>query len=167
MKSRRTFLKAGLAGTLLLASAGGLYRVSQGNTAPAPQVLDDSAIAVLTAIIPVVLRDAVEASDIAPAIARIELAIGGLPLHTQKEVKDLFALLTFAPTRRVVAGVSNDWPQARPEEVESFLQGWRLSRFALLESAYHALHDLIVGSWYADESTWAAIGYPGPMKELS
>jgi hypothetical protein len=28
------------------------------------------------------------------------------------------------------------------------------------------MHDLIIGAWYADPSTWEAIGYPGPIKEL-
>jgi hypothetical protein len=37
----------------------------------------------------------------------------------------------------------------------------------MLQSAYHALHDLIFGGWYADSASWAAIGYPGPLKELS
>jgi hypothetical protein len=29
---------------------------------------------------------------------------------------------------------------------------------------YHALHDLVAGAYYADESTWAYTGYTGPIK---
>jgi hypothetical protein len=29
---------------------------------------------------------------------------------------------------------------------------------------YQAMHDLVLGSWYADASSWDAIGYPGPTK---
>jgi hypothetical protein len=29
------------------------------------------------------------------------------------------------------------------------------------------MHDLVLGAWYANPSNWAAIGYPGPLKELS
>lgn len=164
--SRRTFLKAGLVGTLALAAAGGTYRVLNPS-APSRFMMDDAAHGALAAIVPVMLKGAIEENQTEAAILRVQQAISTLPLPTQKEVQDLFALLTFAPARRFVAGVPEDWPQAAPEEVEAFLQRWRLSRFALLQSAYHALHDLIIGSWYADESTWAAIGYPGPLKELS
>jgi hypothetical protein len=37
----------------------------------------------------------------------------------------------------------------------------------MLQTAYHALHDLVLGAWYADPSSWTAVGYPGPLKELS
>jgi len=42
-----------------------------------------------------------------------------------------------------------------------------MHRFALLRIAYHALHDLVLGAWYAQPSNWVAIGYPGPIKELA
>ena len=47
------------------------------------------------------------------------------------------------------------------------MQDWRLHRFALLRTAYGALHDLSLGAWYAQPASWNAIGYPGPLKELS
>jgi hypothetical protein len=50
--------------------------------------------------------------------------------------------------------------------VADFLQSWRKHRLAMPQTAYLALHDLVLGSWYADPSSWAAIGYPGPRKEL-
>lgn len=165
--TRRTFLKAGLLGTLVLASAGGAYRVFRSDDAPTGFVLDTKAHAALAAIVPVVLKGAMVPAESEVAVTRVQHAVAGLPLATQKEVQDLFALLTLAPTRRLVAGISSDWTEAAPAEIEAFLQSWRLSRFALLQSAYQALHDLITGSWYADESTWPSIGYPGPLKELS
>lgn len=167
--SRRSFLKAGLLGTLVLVAAGSLYRSQQRGQPAAGFILDGAARAVLVAVIPIVLKDAIEptAAGIDNAMLRVRDAIAGLPLATQEEVQDLFGLLTLAPSRRFLAGIPNDWPQARPADIETFLQSWRFSRFMLLQSAYHALHDLITGAWYADPSTWAAIGYPGPMKELS
>jgi hypothetical protein len=62
---------------------------------------------------------------------------------------------------------STQWSQATQEDVAAFLSHWRVHRLALLQSAYHALHDLVIGGWYADESTWESIGYPGPMRALS
>eukprot|EP01030_Chromulinospumella_sphaerica_P009081 gene9081-8893_t len=82
-----------------------------------------------------------------------------------KEVQDLFGLLALAPARRLLAGVSASWEQAEPAEVADFLQSWRSHRLAMLQTAYLALHDLVLGSWYADPSSWAAIGYPGPRKD--
>jgi hypothetical protein len=53
------------------------------------------------------------------------------------------------------------------EQVSAFLQDWRLHRLGLLRSAYHALHDLVLGAWYAQPASWLAAGYPGPMKALA
>ncbi|RZI43074.1 twin-arginine translocation signal domain-containing protein [Herbaspirillum sp. HC18] len=167
--SRRAFLKAGLLGAVALAAAGGIYRLTAPAQTPGRFVLDDSARSILAAIIPVMLKDtmAPSASNIEAAIARVRDAIAGLSLSAQKELQDLFGLLALSPSRRFLAGVPDDWAQAKPEDIAAFLQSWRMSPFALLQSAYQGLHDLITGSWYADESTWASIGYPGPIKELS
>lgn len=168
--SRRVFLKAGLIGTLTLATAGGLYRFLQKDAGrPATFTLNDDAKAVLSAVIPVILEGAIAPTSAAvdTALHRMENAIAGLPIATQKELQDLFGLLTLAPSRRLLAGLTDEWPNASPAQVQAFLEDWRNHRFALMQSAYHALHDLITGSWYSDESTWQAIGYPGPTKELS
>jgi hypothetical protein len=167
--SRRSFLRTGLIGTLALATAGGLYRTARPADAAGKFLFDDQARAVLNAIIPVVLKDATDSSFSAAtsAIYRVQKAIAGLPLTTQREIQDLFGLLTLAPSRRFLVGLPDDWPQAKQEDVAAFLNRWRLHRFSMLQSAYHALHDLITGSWYADESTWASIGYPGPIRQLS
>jgi hypothetical protein len=166
--SRRSFLKAGLIGTLALAAAGGIYRALHGAAPPGGFELNPSTAAVLAGIIPAMLKDAIDpvSADLERAIAGVGKAIAGLPLSTQKEIQDLFALLASAPSRRLLTGLADDWPKAKPDDVSAFLQGWHTSRFELLQSAYHGLHDLILGSWYADESTWEAIGYPGPVKEL-
>lgn len=167
--SRRTFLKVGLIGSLTLAVAGGLYRATQRTDVPNKFILDDAAKSVLAAILPVMLKGVIAAtpSAVETAMARVYDAIAGLPLSAQKELQDLFGLLSFGPSRRLLAGLSDDWPQTQHEDIAAFLQSWRFSRFALLQSAYHGLHDLITGSWYSHESAWTAIGYPGPIKELS
>ena len=166
--SRRSFIKAGLIGTFALATAGGLYRATRP-TLPAGFVLDEETRSALSAIIPVVLKDAIDSAPatIDAVLMQVRDAIMGLPLATQKEVQDLFGLLTLGPTRRFLVGLSDDWQHAKSQDVAAFLQNWRMSRLSLLQSAYQALHDLITGSWYGSESSWEAIGYPGPIKELS
>ena len=167
--TRRSFLKVGIIGALTLAAAGGVYRMTHPSAPSQRFVLDEDIRAALTAIIPAILTNAVRPGtpDVQAAIERTHAAILGLPLATQKEIQDLFALLTLGPTRRFLAGLPDDWAHARQEDVAAFLQSWRLHRIGMLQAAYHALHDLVTGPWYSDESTWQAIGYPGPIKELS
>jgi len=169
--SRRTFLKGGALAALILASGGGIYRLTRA-PAPRPFVLDGEARNALHAIIPAILAGALpdavrRESAIAATTQGVHQAILGLPLATQKEVQDLFGLLALAPARRALTGIAGGWGGAGVAQVSAFLQDWRLHRVALLRTAYLALHDLVLGAWYADPSTWEAIGYPGPIKELA
>jgi hypothetical protein len=142
-----------------------LYRAMRTPAAPEKFVLDGEAKSALEAIVGAMLKGAMQAPStqlIRAEIARVQGAIAGLPLITQNEIQDLFGLLTLAPTRRFLAGIPDRWNDAKPEDVAAFLQSWRTHRIGMLQSAYHALHDLIIGPWYADEANWASIGYPGP-----
>ena len=169
LKSRRTFLKVGLLGGAVLAAAGGAYRFSHRAPSAAPFILDGAAAAAISRIIPVVLQDAglVTPADQAAAIERVIGAIAGLPLATQSEIQDLFSLLAFAPARRLLAGVHAPWHLAEQSDITAFLQSWRTHRIGVFQSGYAALHDLILGSWYAAPSSWVAIGYPGPSLAMS
>jgi hypothetical protein len=172
MSNRRTFLKAGVLGTLVLAAGGALYRKVQGPPPLAPYRLDGGARTVLAAIVPAIIgpmlpaEAAARGAAIAHTVDGVQGAVATLPLSTQKEIQDLFGLLSLAPARRLLAGVPA-WDQATTEQVAEFLQGWRTHRFGMLRGAYAALHDLVLGAWYAQPDAWAAIGYPGPIKELS
>jgi hypothetical protein len=165
--SRRAFLTSGALAALALAAGGAAYRLTHR---PAARfTLDGEARGALQAIVPALLAGALPAGAgaLATAIERVGQAIGGLPLATQQEIQDLFGLLALAPARRWLAGVPDGWANASAEQTAAFLQAWRCHRFAQLQVAYHALHDLVLGAWYADPSSWAAIGYPGPLPELS
>ncbi|KQW87313.1 hypothetical protein ASC94_28385 [Massilia sp. Root418] len=172
MLNRRTFLKTGVLGALALAAGGALYRSVQGAAQPQRYVLEGEARAVLAAIIPAIVGPMLpqEGAARAAAVARtthgVQQAVSSLPLHTQKEVQDLFGLLALAPARRLLAGVPA-WCDTTPAQAAEFLQGWRMHRLQMLQTAYHALHDLVLGAWYADPASWAAMGYPGPIRELS
>jgi hypothetical protein len=167
--TRRTLLKAGLAGGAALLLARWLYTTTSGATpivkSGAP--LEPDARAIIAAIVPVVLDGALPTgSEAGPAraeaLAAAEQAIAGLPPATRKELDQLFSLLAFAPTRCLLAGVWSPWPQATQESITSFLTRWRDSRFALLRSAYDALHQIVLGAWYGNPRSWPAIGYAGP-----
>ncbi len=169
--SRRSFLKAGGLAALALAAGGALYRAT--HTAPPHRfAFDGEARAALHAIAPAILagalpQDAGRAAALSAAMDGVHAAILGLPPATQEEIQDLFGLLAMAPARRLLTGIAGGWEGASIEDVSAFLQRWRLHRLGLLRTAYHALHDLVLGAWYAQPSSWAATGYPGPMKELA
>lgn len=162
MTTRRTFLKAGLLGGTLLA-VGGLAALVVGRDADADRRQ------VLSAVIPAVLDGALpdEPSARAAAVARcadgVDAAIAGLPPAAREEAAQLFALLAIPPTRVALARVGRPWNEAGTDEVAAFLERWRGHPMALMRSGYHALHDLTLAAWYADESNWESIGYPGPL----
>lgn len=161
--SRRTFLTVGLAGSALLAAGGLAAWIARRDPA---RDRDD----VLGAVVPALLAGALPAQPAqrAQAIERctrlVSEAIDGLAPSAQDEIAQLFALLAIAPTRLLTTGIASSWAEASPQEVHDFLERWRVHSFALLQSGYQALHDLVIGSWYADESSWPAIGYEGPPK---
>jgi hypothetical protein len=165
--SRRTLLKAGVAGGAALLLARWLYTPSSLPARPTPETLDSGAREIVAAIIPIVLDGALPGGPEAQraradALAAVEKAIAGLPPAPRKELADLFSLLGFPLTRCLIAGIWSPWPEATRESIASFLTRWRDSRFDLLRSAYAALHQLLFAAWYADPRTWPATGYPGP-----
>jgi hypothetical protein len=176
MPTRRTFLVAGIAGGATLAAAwwlrGGRERPRDFAAPAALARLDPQAPAIVAAIASVLLEGALptdpagHTAAVDATVANVARAVAGLPPAAQKELGQLFALLAFAPTRLALGGITSPWSDARPDEVAAMLARWRQSSFALLRSAYAALHQIVFAGWYGDPASWTAIGYPGPP-ELS
>ena len=169
MVTRRQFLKAGVVGGVTLAAVGSWYwhRHHGAGRSGDGYGLDAKGHTVVAALAPVLLRGALpepprQDAAIEAVVAGVDQAIMGLSAAARKEVMQLFALLAFAPTRTLVAGVSEPWSSATRGEIEAFLERWRFSRFQLLQTGYAALHDLVLGAWYGNPASWAAIDYPGP-----
>lgn len=177
MLTRRQFIKAGVAGTAALVVARTLY----GPFESAPQwhanasyqfgVLSDASRGLIAALAAVMLKGALPAASHGKAIEEVVIgvdkAIAALQPAVQEELKQLFALLNFAVSRRFLAGVSQPWLSAPETEIEAFLNNWRDSRFTLLRSGFHGLHQLILASWYGGESAWSAIGYAQPAHVIA
>jgi hypothetical protein len=157
---KRLFLKTGLFGAGLLAIGATYYGLTR-NRAEERQI-------VLKALIPAMLGSALPSdaklNSVATAgnLSAVLTAIAGLSPAAQKEIDQLFGLLA-SPIGTRLAGIDS-WHSASIAQLQHTLQSWRFHRFDLLQSAYHALHDLITGSWYADPTNWTAIGYSGPIK---
>lgn len=147
-------------GALLRTGAGGAMLLAVGGCA-APASPD----AMLRAIAGAMLDGALPAQNrdraLDAAVAGVKTAIAGLPPAVQGEISQLFGLLQFPLTRRVVAGVG-PWDRASETDVADFLQRWRRSRAQLLRSGYQALHQLVMAGWYGQDQSWPRIGYPGP-----
>jgi hypothetical protein len=174
MLTRRQFLKVGLAGGALLLAV----RAAYGPFSRDPHIAEDREYAyailgskertLLAALVPVVLAGALPSDPserpaaVAEVVRGVDRAVSGLPPSVQQEVGQLFALLGFAPTRRLLAGVASPWLTADPDTIAAFLDRWRASSFVTLRSAYRAIQELIMAGWYGNSISWARIGYPGP-----
>ena len=170
--SRRAFLKTGLAGACLLAAARTLDRGVFAQ-ASRPGSLDLKKLAtkdaeLIAALAPAVLQGALPDEPSARLVAINEVieafdrTVAGLSPAVQREVESLLSLLTFAPSRRLVAGVSKPWNEASSDEVAAFLEQWRNSRISVLQQGYQALARVMIACWYGNPLSWAKIGYGGP-----
>jgi hypothetical protein len=162
---RRRLLKLGAGATVLLALAGGgasLYRpgLAQGRLTPAGQeVFKAIARAVLDGSLP--SGSGAEAA-LAVHLKHLDDVVKAFPAPVQAELSQLLAVLSNAPGRRLLAGLSPDWPDASVEQLQAALDDMRQSAIAARQQAYHALRDLTNAAFYADASAWPLIGYPGP-----
>lgn len=167
MPNRRAFIKVGIAGAMVFAAARFLDRPLAVAADPSYQFLDARTAAVAAALVPVVLAGALPAGAAARAraveetTAAFDRAVAGLSPAVRKEVDELFAILRFAPTRFVFAGLWNPVEESSPDDIAAFLRRWRTSRFEIQRAGYQALTQLIQAAWYGNSASWALIGYPG------
>lgn len=181
--SRRGFLKTGLGGALLLSTVSLSAGLSGCATAPAGRIsavdtrtdagyqfqfLSRDDIALFEALLPAMFAGALpeEANQhrfaIAGAIERIDQGIAMFGPANQQELRKLFDLLNFAPTRITLARVWSDWPSVSTDEADAFLNRWRNSRIGLLNNGYIALTKISNVAFYGHEPHWHVTGYPGP-----
>jgi hypothetical protein len=164
--SRRTFLKVGLAGGVILAGARWLDR-PQAVAAANHRFLDARGASAMAALVPVVLEGSLpkdagaRSRAIEEVVEGFDRAVSGLSLPVQKEVDELFTLLCFAPARLLFTGLWSPLEESSVDDIAAFLRRWRHSRFDIQRAGYQALTQLIQAAWYGNSASWAAIGYPG------
>jgi hypothetical protein len=152
---------------VLLAVGGGLVALVEPGlkagrlTTAGRRVMGNVARAVLDGTLPA--APALQQAALAGLLERVDALVAALPPHTQQELSQLLALLATVPGRRWLAGLEQDWDLADIAGLQQGLQAMRTSTLALRQQAYHALHDICGGAYFADRSTWAALGYPGPV----
>ncbi|GHD81612.1 hypothetical protein ACFSQE_09600 [Vogesella fluminis] len=159
--NRRQLLGCGIAGSVLL-TAGGYWLWPQP---AAGFVASGQDRQWLQRLAPALLGERVPCTP-ATVAANVLLAIASLPLPLQQEVRELFDLLQQPLVRRWLAGIPVSWQDASPQQIRTFLQRWRHSRFALQRSAYQALHNLVYAAHYGNIDQQHTIGYrlPGAIQ---
>jgi hypothetical protein len=171
MLTRRRFLATGAAGATLLLAARvwhgpwleeahpeGVFKASPGAS------LSPVALSISCAVAPVLLGVSLKSAEEQRAFAKaFEATVNTLPLATQREVADLFKLLSFGPARAAMTGLRTPWSKATPPAIEEALKRLRHSRITLMQSAYHALRELCAAAWYADSAHWGTMNYQPPV----
>ncbi len=168
---RRDFLRAGLFGTMALSTVSLTAMLTGCASAPPAagmRVLRESDLVVLRALMPVVLDGAFPVDEsrekvLTESLQLLDALLEGSSGAGQQQVRQLFDLMTFAPTRRLVAGLAQDWAHASPTEINDFLNAWRNSRIGLLRAGYLALTQMLTMNWYMQPRSWAAIHYVPPQ----
>lgn len=169
---RRTFLKAGIAGSALLLLGRWLPPVHAADSTGAKEstfaYLTAADATMLVRVVPIMLDGALPTergqrnAAIGEILRGIDTTIGHQSLSVRGEIHDLFGVLTKSITRSLIAGIWTSWDKATDEDIRDFLSSWRNSRLDTLRTGYIGLNNLIVGSWYGNPKSWARIGYNGP-----
>lgn len=164
---RRQLLKLGLGASVMLATAG-LTATLSGCSSEQPregfEVLRDSDIPMIQAVLPALVgpHPALNDSTLQAAIAQLDKSLSWTSLAVQKEVLDLFGLLSMAVTRGPLTGIWGAWEKASEADLIGFLERWSSSRLEMLQQGHKALSQLLLMAWYATPASWEAAGYPGP-----
>ena len=172
---RRSFLKTGLGGALLLGTVSVTAGLSGCASQPAGRLsavgtrmdasyqfrfLTEDDIALFEALLPE--RPQARNSAIAGTIERIDAGIHKFGPANQAELRRLFDLLNFGLTRVTVARVWSSWPNVTTAEADAFLERWRTSRIGLFNNGYIALTKISNVAFYGYRDFWHLSGYPGP-----
>lgn len=181
MTDRRSFLKAGLGGTLLLGTVSLGAGLSGCDTRPAGEhpalsgagtdnyrfgFLTEEDIVMLQALVAATVGPAIRQGGGVPAgtaqtIRGIDSGILRFSTATRKEIRQLFDLLTFGPSRLAMARIWS-WDSAGEEEAAAFLERWRTSSISLFNKGYIAITKIINVAFYGEADNFDLSGYAGP-----
>lgn len=163
-------MKVGLFAGALLTAAGGAAWWLANTQARSGDRFQPAArnfmLAVGSAVLAGSLPEAESARDQALQawLERLETTVAGMPAAVQNELDELVLILLSPPGRVGLAGLRQPWEVATTAQVQEALQGLRLSTLATRQQIFHALRDLSNAAYFAAPQSWAALGYPGPLK---
>ncbi|MGO8969298.1 MAG: gluconate 2-dehydrogenase subunit 3 family protein [Myxococcaceae bacterium] len=167
--SRRSLLKRGLVGSVLLAVGGaGFLALRAGKRVPLPagglKVFSEREYGVLDALARRFIGTlpgwpSVDEVGVAQAVDRI--AQRAEP-SVQAELKQLLGLFDNALAGFLFGGRTEPFTALDAAAQDRVLEEWRDSGVALRRTGYNALRTLVLAGYYQSPLTWKPIGYPGP-----
>ncbi len=164
MASRRSFLKKGLFGGLVLALGGGglaFYPSAHLASPTAPLlVLSPASFQVLVAVAGRMV--VAKGSDPVVIAHAVDQALTRVTPEAQADMNKLLGLLENALPGLLLDLRGQPFTRLSPEARDRVLTTWSTSRFELRRTGYQALRKLCLASYYADESSFAGIDYHPP-----
>lgn len=165
---RRTLLKVGLGGGVLLALGGvglSLRGPTRDRTVPGDLTqLDERQYLTLASVAARVCPDRPDApttDDVAVA-HKLDKLFATLHPQDVKDIKQLLDLLDNALGGLLLEGRIDTFTGSSAAKQDEILQSWRTSGVTLKRTGYKALVGLCAATYFADPSTFKSVGYPGP-----
>ena len=162
---RRTFLMGAFAGTAALALGVNLY--SPEFSLPVDSEGKDYRL-LFSVLLPVMLDSALPDVAIHKLAAQnrtldaIKQSIAVLPDEQQTELFELLDMLENRLGLLVLTSSMTPLLMRSPAELTDMLETWRHSYFALLQTAYLGLRELVMASYYACPEHWSRLHYAKP-----
>lgn len=187
METRRGFLKKTLGGAVLLAAAGAVpLALRKTRVREARQqlrfftpeeysifaTLADRVLARGPVEMPPELVPAAQSRPAAPSPEEVDVAgkadafLAPIDAASAKELKQLLLLFDNALFSVATGGPPRPFTRMSPQEQDAHIEGWATSRMAVRRTGFQALKRLTAAMYYAEPSTYASVGYPGPPYEL-
>src|ERR1700687_1150309 len=169
-QNRRSFLKKGVLGGVLLALGGGVFLLSRrtkpiaGPLRKPLKVLDEVELAVLSAIATRVIpaRAGMPSTEDLGLALRADLVLSQVDPSAAKEVKQLLKLFENALTGYLFGAHVRPFTRMPEAEQDQVLHESQTSRLMVRRTGFQALRTLITAAYYGSPETWSATGYPGP-----
>ena len=169
--NRRTILKYGLAGSLLLGIGGvglSLQETKRVASQKPLQVLSETEFSILYAIADILLP----ATGSFPAAHTVQVAEGvdetlaHSHAEVQAEIKQALLLIENAFAGFVLDQRTRPFTQLSQAEQDEALAAWKTSKIMLRRKAFKALNALCSGAYFAAPQTHALVGYSGPPQHI-
>lgn len=163
--NRRTLLKRGLlGGALLLLGGGGTLALFPSKDGPPPSgpllALDDKSFRVLVAIAARVVT--APGADPVAIAQGVDLVLSSAVPEARDDINKLLGLFENALPGFLFDFRVKPFTRLDPQAQDDVLEAWRRSKLALRRTGYQALRKLCLATWYANEASWAPIGYAPP-----
>ncbi|HVP66123.1 MAG TPA: gluconate 2-dehydrogenase subunit 3 family protein [Anaeromyxobacteraceae bacterium] len=168
-EGRRSFLKWGLFGTVVLAVGGGTWLATRrtralpglGGPFVALSPLEATVfLSIAERLVPV--RAGFPRPMDVDLPRRVDSIVAMAPEPTQGEIRQLVRLFDNALAGFLLDGQFHTFTESTIEQQDARIASWQQSRFALRRTGYKALKRLVYAAYYGSPETWPAVGYPGP-----